>query len=173
MKKRSKVRSRALDAIMAVIEATEPDPVGLIERIRAYVDAKAQASAENIPAASASGSAPGARARAKSRPAMKTSRRQHLGVGYTFEKDGSPWLRLPQIAVQMFGLRPGDEVRWRKRPLQTSYALTFWRNGKQLQPVVGRRGRPVGGTSDSIRSRPPAGSGCCRAEKPLRCASPQ
>ena len=111
MKKRSKVRSSALDAIMAVIEATEPDPMGLIERVRAYVDAKAQASAENFQPAGTSGSAPGAQIRAKSRLAMKTSRRQDLGVAYVFEKDGSPWLRLPQIAVQIFDLRPGNEVR--------------------------------------------------------------
>lgn len=142
MKKRSKVRSRALDAIMAVIEATDPNPMGLIERVGAYIDAKAQASAENVPAAWTNSSALDAQVRAKSRLAMKTSRRQHLGVAYVFEKDGSPWLRLPQIAVQMFGLRPGDEVRWRKRRLQTSYALTFWRNGKQLQPAVGRGGSP-------------------------------
>jgi hypothetical protein len=160
MKKRSKVRSSALDAIMAVVEATEPDPMGLIERVNAYVDAKAQASAENFQPAGTSGSAPGARARAKSCPAMKTSRRQHLGVGYTFERDGSLWLRLRPIAVQMFGLRPGDVVRWRKRRLQTSYTLTFWRNGK------------AGRLHLRFDRKSTAGSGCCQAEKPLRCAIP-
>ena len=45
--------AKALDAISGVIEATEPDPVGLIERVTAYLDAKAQSSAESAQAACA------------------------------------------------------------------------------------------------------------------------
>ena len=42
---------KTLDAISGVLEATDPDPVGLIERVSAYLDAKAQVSAESAHAA--------------------------------------------------------------------------------------------------------------------------
>lgn len=62
----------------------------------------------------------------------RTTRRAYIVT--LRERDGDLFFQLPESFRQAFALRAGDTVRWRKIRNKIAYAISFWRDGRQLLP---------------------------------------